>query len=501
MTPDFFSRLDGSGRAPRDAQRKALEQLSEQWDKWDCHALILPTGAGKTLIARTIQLATDAAYLSSTNVLVNQYMGAYKGMNRFVGEAHYHSAASYDNAKMLALDPENHTAYNPCSFRIAAKHKEFRHPDVIIFDEADQALSLLHELSSTVLALSSYDYRKRNLTVPADAAQYVLQCAAEKRVQAYENEKNGKRMQARRYEAAAVRLEDLAESLIAEPERFALQITEKMLKFGPKRYLHIHPTFLPKTAAKTFFKHSKIILLSATLMPSDVQELTGGTPFCRIETPSPIPVERRRIYLKPCDEALSYPINYDMLAAKLDEVLDEVPVRPCLIHATYRDSLELSKRMKHPVLTHDKQDKQEVIDEWLRNGGIMIGSGCTTGLDLRQDMCRLNIISKLVFPSMESDLVKKRLALPGGRNSYNLSAFRELVQAAGRSTRSETDYSVTVVLDGRLAKLYNNVKEDVPAFIREGMVWQDVSYQTIREQIRLYIGDTGSAQNAQKVTK
>ena len=485
VRPDFLSNFDGSKRSPREAQEKILRELMDRWNDYQCQAVIMPTGAGKSAIARAIQLASQGCYITTTHVLVDQYCGQYRA-NRFVGEAHYSNAGAYSDAKTKAMDYENLNAMNPCSFRIAAKSKHFRHPPVIIFDEADQALSLLHALSTTTLALTARDLR-HNLVVPSNAAQLCLSRVASMRADAEELRINRKLMASIRMEVKADRLEDLATLLTEEPERFALNIEEKWGKFGPKRTLQITPTFLPKGAARRFFGESKIILLSATLLPSHVQELTGGVPFHRIESESPIPVERRRIYVKPCEETLSYPVNYDMLAAKLDEVIRELPLGSTIIHTTYSDSIELEHRMKTPVLVYDKQDKQETIDKWRKQGGVILASGATTGLDLREDLARLNIVSKLLFASTKSDLVQKRLALPGGKRSYALGAIRDFIQAAGRSTRSEKDYSVTVVLDGRIARLWKETREDIPQFIKDAVCWNDVSYEDIREEARKFL--------------
>lgn len=489
--PDFFAKLDGSGRTPRDAQASILRELQDKWEDWQVFAITAPTGLGKTYLSRAIQLATNAAYITSSNVLVRQYADTY-GSPYFIGADHYSSAAAYDNAKFQSLFPDNMTCYNPCSWRIAKRQKQFQMPEVIICDEADQFLGLLRELATTTLLVSGPDSRKRNLQVPENAAQYLLQCAAEKRAKSTEHEQNGKKMQARRAAESAVKLEEIAESLLVEPERFAIELEEKWGKRGKLRYIHICPTFLPKETAKIFFRDTKIILLSATLLPSDVYEITGGTPFHGIAAPSPIPPERRRIYFKPCEESLSYPVNYPALAGRLDEILAELPeLRPAIIHTTYQDAQQLHRLMKTPTVTYDKEDKQEMLAKFMSEGGVILAAGATTGLDLKGALCRLNIISKLLFANLGSDVVQKKLALPGGKRAYALSAMRDLVQAAGRSTRSESDYSVTFVLDNRFAKLYKDNREDVPDFVKDSIVWQSVPYASIRTESEKYLGTSG----------
>jgi Rad3-related DNA helicase len=211
-------------------------------------------------------------------------------------------------------------------------------------------------------------------------------------------------------------------------------------------------------------------------MPSDVRELTGGVPYHHIEVESPIPPERRRIYSMPTEAALSYPTPHKELAEHLDKLLDDFKdIRPAMVHLPYADAFKVAQLMRTPVLTHDKDTKKEVLAEWLKNGGVLIGSGMTTGLDLKDDLCRLNIVGKVLYPSIASEFWKKKLALPGGKQAYALSALRSLVQALGRSTRSEKDWSVSILLDKRWISLYRAVKDEVPTFLKEAIVWQTVT--------------------------
>jgi Rad3-related DNA helicase len=252
---------------------------------------------------------------------------------------------------------------------------------------------------------------------------------------------------------------------------------------GVNHFLHVKPTYIPKTFLTNYFKDSKVILLSATILPADIREIAAGKPYKSLEINSGIPSERRPFYVIPTDSALTFPINYRDLANKIDEVLENIPLRPALIHVTYSDMQQISKYMKTPHLFHDKDTKQEVLDKWLNEGGVLLGGGMSEGLDLKGDLCRLNIVSKIQMPNIKDPYVQKRMHLPEGAQWLKLSALKQVVQSYGRSTRGPEDYSVTVCLDKRVFGLVNELKQETPDFFKEAIVPFSVSYGAILAKI------------------
>ena len=479
---DFLTNFDKSGREPRALQHELLSRLAKQWDTNPCAALVASTGCGKSAISRAIQLCTDAAVITASNLLVNQFADEYR-VNRFFGALNYSNHGAYDAAKLAACDPENHNVFNSCSFRTAQKCKEFRQPSVIIIDESQSCLSLLCELTTLTLPINRRYFLKSSSTSPDSVIQFLLGTIVEINLKAKAAFAKGKKIDARRLENRTVKLEDLVDALKSEPEKYACWTSYKACSFGTKYYLHVKPTSLPRSFVESFFRESKVILLSATVMPSDVVELLAGRKYTRIEAGSSVPVDRRRIYIQPTESVLSYPMPHKEVAERLDEILDNLPYRPALIHVTYGDMDAIAGHMKNKVMVHDKETKKDVLADWLRNGGVLMGAGMAEGLDLKDDLCRLNIITKCAFPNLGDDYVNKKLALPGGKRWYALQAMKTLIQATGRAVRSDKDFAVTIVLDGRVARLYNQVRDDVPDSFKESLVWDLVSYDEIRNRV------------------
>ena len=479
---DFLENFDGSGREPRVLQHELLSQLAKKWDVNPCVAVVASTGIGKTAISRAIQLTTNAAVITANNLLVRQFATEYK-TNYFFGAMNYSNHGAYDAAKLAACDPENLTVYNSCSFRIAQKQKDFIQPSVIIIDESQSCLSLLTELTTTTLPIKRPQWLKSSVTSPESVIQFLLSVIADTNCRIKTALLKNKKIEARRLENRIVKYEDIIDALRNEPEKMAVWTSYKQCAFGTRYSLHIKPTILPKSFVDQFFKDSKVILLSATVMPSDVTELLGGRKYTRIEAGSSVPIERRQIYIQPTESVLSYPMPHKEVAARLDEILTNLPYRPALIHVTYGDMQAIADNMKTPVLVHDKETKKDVLNDWLVNGGVLMGAGMAEGLDLKDDLCRLNIITKCAFPNLGDDYVNKKLALPGGKRWYALQAMKTLIQATGRAVRSDNDFAVTIVLDGRVGKLYNQVRDDVPESFREALVWDLVSYDEIKNRI------------------
>jgi ATP-dependent DNA helicase DinG len=77
-----------------------------------------------------------------------------------------------------------------------------------------------------------------------------------------------------------------------------------------------------------------------------------------------------------------------------------------------------------------------------------------TGVDLPDDLLRVQVIARLPFPDMGDPLVKAQMKnatkdnpLDKGQRAYNYDTAAGLVQAYGRIMRSEDDWGTTYLLD------------------------------------------------------
>ena len=86
----MFEGFDGSNRKPRQVQVDALKWLSDNWNDYKFFAIQAPTGSGKSAISKAIMNEIgSAAYLAPNNVLIEQMVSAYLGLNSLIGAEHY----------------------------------------------------------------------------------------------------------------------------------------------------------------------------------------------------------------------------------------------------------------------------------------------------------------------------------------------------------------------------------------------------------------------------
>lgn len=482
IPPQFRQIGDGSQRPLREFQEVALKWLEENWNDSQVFSIVSPTASGKSLLARTVQRATNGAIITNSNLLVNQYRDFYKA-NVFYGMEWYTNHGAYDEAKYMSCIPEELTIYNPVSFRIAKKQPQFVHPPVIIFDEAHSIISLLQELIGKTCVVNKDERYRQHLDSAPNLIRWLKEGIVEARIAIQEARfKNSKKKTIRALEAREAKLDDLIFVLETEPETIALWYEDVYTHKGTKHYLHIKPTHIPKAFLSQYFKQSKIVLLSATMLPADIREISAGKEYKYLEMGSTIPPERRPFYVIPTESLLSYPTPHKELAEKLDEILTNIPLRPAIVHITYSDMANVSKYLKTPHYFHTPETKKDVLETWLKEGGVLLAGGMSEGLDLHGELCRLNIITKLQFPNLGNDYVQKRLNLPSGREWYALSALKHVVQAYGRSTRGPEDKSVCICLDKRVFKLLNDNKKETPGFFASAVVPYSVTYQGILDR-------------------
>jgi len=79
-----------------------------------------------------------------------------------------------------------------------------------------------------------------------------------------------------------------------------------------------------------------------------------------------------------------------------------------------------------------------------------------SGIDLKDELSRFQIIMKIPFPFLGSNKIKQRQKTK--KEWYNFKTVVDFIQMSGRSVRSEDDWADTFVLDGSFSDLlkYNS---------------------------------------------
>jgi Rad3-related DNA helicase len=248
---------------------------------------------------------------------------------------------------------------------------------------------------------------------------------------------------------------------------------EKYSFFINKNTLHVQSIKVPRYLIKKMFP-GRIIMLSGTLMNPDLQEFLGSEKYVVCDLQSPIPKENRPVLLLPTPFRLNKAeMNYQKLVEDIEsDILAFCPTGNVLVHVTY----EMSERMLEywtlpKIITHDKKNKEEKLQRFISRGGIFVAAGCEEGLDLKGDLCHLNIIAKVRWPNLGDPWVQKRRAYYGNL-WYLCETLKTVIQSAGRSTRSATDRSLIIIKDPSFSALRDQTRtqKQLPGWFEESII-------------------------------
>ena len=254
-------------------------------------------------------------------------------------------------------------------------------------------------------------------------------------------------------------------------------------------------TFKPLNVApyckKLFEQCDTTLIMSATILEFDT--------FCRnvgldhsqvkfIEVGSDFPVENRPIY--PLNTAY---LNYKSLqiesvqcsiADAIDKIMDLHSNDKGIIHTTsytqvrFIEKLLSGKNRRRLISTDPEIPRDEIIAKhWgsstsTRTGNeksksVLISPSLHTGLDLKDDQSRFQIVVKIPYPSRADRWIETKRKLDGGK-WYNWQTALRLVQCCGRSIRSKDDWAKTYILDSAFSRFIRENK--LPAWFREGII-------------------------------
>lgn len=488
--PDFLGGFDGSGRKPRQVQIDALTWLSDNWHKSNLFCLNIPVGGGKSGVARAVTRITRGHVITPSNLLIDQYIADYPHVNAMKGKAHYKCQWGVSCADWQAFSPKDRcescpyrecketalrgdaTFFNPMSLYYTAAHPDWNPPDVLVVDEA-------HQLNGMMLMLSGARLRKSVYKYPSNAAsELVLIPWLTEQVDKYHKLATFYKQDPPKLKEIMDELQTLKltrAGLMEDAQNYGIYTEKGLYRGRPDEFLCLMPLKPPQFVVNRILNSRKIILMSGTLVESDIKDLLGEKPYLYLDLPSPIPKKNRAINYAPVDFKLNRSTDPVAVVRAIESVIAQYPGRNTIIHVSYSNSKRLAPHFTLPILVNDQKNKDKILEKFKTEGGIFLASGCAEGIDLKDDLCRLNIIPQLSFPNLLDPMVQKRKALADGQTWYALETLKTTIQQAGRSTRGVTDHSITVIMDPNFGWVYRMVKHKLPGSFKEAIKWATVS--------------------------
>jgi Rad3-related DNA helicase len=467
-----------------------------------------PTGAGKSTVALSIALlyGKKAAIVTQTKSLQKQYIHEYNNLrlNYLIGR---------DNYRCL-LDPLHFSVSEaPCNtgwkcpmimecdyFKTKINAAKFNSPiitnysyllgesqthgvlsdlDILILDEGHEAENALMDFVK--VELDQRDCKKvgvelENLPTIEAYQKWATMASSELHkeivsISKYITDNNdpfGDIATLRRLRLLKQQLSVFSKMLMVDDDWIIERNKNKSVTFRPlwvKKYGKYYTSIA-----------DKIIIQSATIVnPGKMADLLGIYDWDYLEVDSTFDPKRRPFYFWPVTSVrYSMPdSDTDLLIQAVDKIIEKHQGERGIIHTVnyaLRDSLLLRSHYSRLMLTHNPQNREEVIENFLQekgHGSILVSPSVTSGLNAPYHRCSFQIILKVPFADQKELQTKLRMKEDPEWYAYN--AASDLVQAYGRAMRYDDDYGVTYMLDNNFLWFFRENFEMFPRFFREAV--------------------------------
>jgi Rad3-related DNA helicase len=457
---------------PRLYQAKALDWVVDNWKNAQRLVIHAPVGSGKSLILRAIQRGYGGMIVTPNNVLVHQYRESYPELNSYIGQNNYRCKNIDLPCHVVQRKYKCKNSFS-CPFTISRRnfadgkdtvtntmmchtlHKD-NPPSTILADEAHTIIGNIRQMTNKTIRFTAKHrdiFRKYKINPMELNSDFVF------------------------HDFMQAQLDEVRKQIQLHPESDVLANEEYALETTLKHFLD-HPELMVRIPEKDRLTHfsvyvsrnylssvigKKSILTSGTLLKHDLSEMLGDE-YEEYTIPSPIPAANRGVILNPSSfKHNKSEMDLEALADRILEVQAKTNLN-AICHITYGMApdmeMYLARKFQGNLFIYTKpEDKARTVNAYMesctksREGNLLVGAGIVEGLDLKGDLARVNIITKLLFPNIGDPFIQKRMSLPDGRLFYLGETIKNMLQAIGRTTRGPDDKSVTEILDSNIFKL------------------------------------------------
>ncbi|MGB6532560.1 MAG: helicase C-terminal domain-containing protein [Candidatus Nitrosopolaris sp.] len=252
------------------------------------------------------------------------------------------------------------------------------------------------------------------------------------------------------------RLERAKENILSDPKNW--MVSEIKKEGYEVTGVEFKPLDTSAFCNDVFGKCSKTLMMTATVLDSKAFCQSLGLAHDEvkfIQVGSDFPLQNRPIY--PLNIAylnfknLQLPEVKTNIAIAIDNLMTTHKNHKGLIHTTSYEQLNfikenISQSNKRRLLVTDPEiQRDEVISEHVNSTKptVLISPSLHTGLDLKDDLSRFQIITKVPYPNISDRWTDAKRNANG--QWYTWQTALRLVQGYGRSIRSKEDWAKTYV--------------------------------------------------------
>lgn len=502
----------------RQSQAKALDFIVESFAEYDDIFIEAPTGVGKSAIAiavaRWLAAQGHRSFIATATVsLENQYITDFHklGLRQLHSKSWYscpqcgscdlgsakikvtgeerkrctEEACGYACAKAGFLGSDLSISNNAFLLTNARFVPSWSARELAMFDEAH----LLHDViagtySITIMANDRY---VRHMPTEDDELEWLRECYVKWLAdQIIDLEGEFDRAVAKRYtyqevsaifkrlESAQRKSKNIVKLLSDDPDQWVFDHQSDRLNILPLWAKKLAPELLPKIGRKRIY-------LSATLPGFQQQARYLGidpAKAAHISLPSPFPVDHRLIHICPIIQWSHRDSGPSIQSAceAVSKILELHPTDRGLVHvSSYYQARQLIDGCRNRrLVTHENsKDKESQMARMFETPGtVLVSPSSHEGLDLYGDRSRFQVIAKLPYASLGDKRVKRRME--NDKSWYTLHTAQKLIQACGRSIRSDSDYATTYILDAGFDAFYKRASRFFPPYFLESLRQEEV---------------------------
>jgi len=233
---------------------------------------------------------------------------------------------------------------------------------------------------------------------------------------------------------------------------------------------------------RMIWSQTNLIILSSATIPFQNQSEKWlkrlgleDKPFSFHSIPMRFPVKNRPIIIKLMGGKMTNKKedeNWDANIKNIKTIISHHIKDRGVIHT---QSYKRAERLAHDlnnydIFLHNKHEiNDNIITDWINSGKkILISPAITNGVDLKDELCRYQILLKIPYPSIGDARVSYLLNVKKDWNWYYQETMKEIIQAYGRAIRSENDFAKFYIIDGSFKDIYRKVR--FPTWFSEAII-------------------------------
>lgn len=505
-------------------QEEAVEEIVEAFERgYKVVFVDAPTGSGKTVIAETVRLkmGVRGVYSCTTKGLQDQFLNDFPYAKIIKGRRNYptyYRPEEFGTWGGVSCDDCNWTQEDGCDWcpgksdcpyerakreAVAApvavlntayamgewqgEKSKFRAWPLVVMDECDE----LEGQVMNAVEVRITERRMKGLGLPypekktkaeswKEWVEDVLPRVKEQREKKNPKSSNVKELRERKYLDNLVGRLEMLKSGLEDPENPRWVYTDY-----EKGDVVFKPVKVDEEARDLLWDNGRRFLcMSASIIsPDEMAESLGleDDEWDVVYVESQFDPRNRPVYVAPVANVVYKEREEadNALGSTVGKLLEKHPEERMLVHTvSFRQAKAIEERVNSKdVATYGKNSRYGSRDEALEaflQGEVrcLLAPSLDRGVDLPNDLCRVQVICKVPWLSIKDKQVSARIYSKGGQLWYRVQAVRTMVQMSGRAVRHEEDYAVTYILDRQFVEnLWRKGKTLFPKWWREALVW------------------------------